>query len=120
MDGCPATSSVGSEASLRIETMRNSPPRRVNHMPNGPIRQCRVSLEAAGYADRAEVRRGSYAELAASLSLQLMKIGVRAVVAAGWEVVDQPASTFAETFYSRMVAGTVFGESVGAAREIVL
>ncbi len=61
-------------------------------------------------------RRSSYADLAASMSLQLMRIGVRAVVAAGWAVDDRAALVFAEHFYSQMTGGGAFGQSVGNAR----
>lgn len=63
-------------------------------------------------------RRGSVHLLAASVARELMSIGVRAVVAAGWTVDDQGALAFAETFYGRMVTeGASFGDAVGAARQ---
>lgn len=65
-----------------------------------------------------ERRRGSVHLLAASVARELMGIGVRAVVAAGWTVDDQGALAFAETFYGRMVAeGASFGDAVSAARQ---
>jgi CHAT domain len=54
--------------------------------------------------------------LAASISRELMEIGVRAVVAAGWSVDDAAALKFAKTFYGQMLAGVGFGEAVTAAR----
>lgn len=63
-------------------------------------------------------RRGSVHLLAASVARELMSIGVRAVVAAGWTVDDQGALAFAETFYGELVAqGASFGDAVGAARQ---
>lgn len=63
-------------------------------------------------------RRGSVHLLAASVARELMAIGVRAVVAAGWTVDDQGALAFAETFYGRMVGeGASFGDAVSAARQ---
>ena len=56
-------------------------------------------------------------ELAASLARELMDMGVKAVVAAGWSVSDKPAAAFAETFYDRMVSGDMFGDAVRAARQ---
>jgi CHAT domain-containing protein len=44
-------------------------------------------------------------------------MGVRAVVAAGWEVDDDAAQTFAQTFYDRMLSGASFGEAVFRARK---
>ena len=61
------------------------------------------------------VRPGSPG-LAANLATQLIEAGVRCVIAAGWEVRDDAAQLFAETFYDRFLAGESFGESVLAAR----
>ena len=55
--------------------------------------------------------------LAANLGMQFIKMGVRAVVAAGWAVDDAAALAFANTFYRLMLAGETFGEAVRAARE---
>jgi tetratricopeptide (TPR) repeat protein len=54
--------------------------------------------------------------LAANLAVQFIKMGVRAVIAAGWAVQDQAAQTFAETFYRHMSKGQRFGEAVRLAR----
>jgi pimeloyl-ACP methyl ester carboxylesterase/tetratricopeptide (TPR) repeat protein len=53
---------------------------------------------------------------AASLAAQFIKMGVRAVVAAGWAVDDTAANAFAEKFYTCMLENCSFGESVTAAR----
>jgi hypothetical protein len=50
------------------------------------------------------------------MSIAIMETGVRAVVAAGWAVNDGAASTFAQSFYSSMIEGYAYGESVSAAR----
>jgi CHAT domain-containing protein len=55
--------------------------------------------------------------LAASIARELMEIGVRAVVAAGWAVEDTAAVTFAKTFYGKMLAGSGFGDATLAARK---
>ena len=55
--------------------------------------------------------------LAANLATEFIRIGVRAVVAAGWAVDDQAAGTFAVRFYEEMLRGTPFGEAVRAARQ---
>ena len=60
-----------------------------------------------------------YNELAANLAVQFVRMGVKAVIAAGWAVNDQAGLTFAECFYTRMLAGEFFGEAVRAAREEV-
>jgi beta-lactamase superfamily II metal-dependent hydrolase len=54
--------------------------------------------------------------LAASVSRELMRIGVRAVVAAGWAVDDEAAAVFAETLYGRLLRGEFFGKAVHQAR----
>jgi pimeloyl-ACP methyl ester carboxylesterase len=55
--------------------------------------------------------------LAANIGIQFIRMGVRAVVTAGWAVSDQAALVFAETFYRRMLDGEAFGDAVRAARE---
>jgi pimeloyl-ACP methyl ester carboxylesterase len=60
---------------------------------------------------------GEYNLLAANLAIQFVNMGVKAVVAGGWAVDDAAASAFATSFYTHMLAGEPFGESVRAARE---
>ena len=48
--------------------------------------------------------------------MELIKMGVRAVVAAGWEVDDAAAKTFAEVFYQCMLDNMRFGDAVKSAR----
>ncbi|HZA99113.1 MAG TPA: CHAT domain-containing protein, partial [Gemmatimonadales bacterium] len=48
---------------------------------------------------------------------ELIKIGVRCVVAAGWAVNDDAAKAFAETFYSALLRNERFGNAVAQARE---
>jgi hypothetical protein len=55
-------------------------------------------------------------ELAAGLAQQLIRIGVRCVVAAGWAVSDGAAAAFATTFYRRLLAGQRFMDAAQAAR----
>lgn len=55
-------------------------------------------------------------ELAASLSLQLMRNGVKAVVAAGWAVDDRAAQVFARTLYTGLLDGERYGDAVHRAR----
>ncbi len=55
--------------------------------------------------------------LAANLADQFIRMGVRAVVAAGWAVEDGAAKTFASRFYSDMLAGAPFGRAVLEARK---
>ena len=59
----------------------------------------------------------AFSRLAANVAYQLIQMGVRAVVAAGWAVDDQAAKDFARRFYEEMLAGQEFGKAVLAARE---
>ncbi|MGF1546656.1 MAG: CHAT domain-containing protein [Thiotrichales bacterium] len=66
-----------------------------------------------------QVDRGAIAfnRLAYSVARELIEIGVRAVVVAGWAVHDQAANLFAETFYTRLIReNRPFGEAVFDAR----
>ncbi|MDP9388507.1 MAG: CHAT domain-containing protein [Actinomycetota bacterium] len=55
--------------------------------------------------------------LAASVARELMRIGVQAVVAAGWAVDDAAAVVFAETFYRQLLGGAFFGAAVQCSRQ---
>ncbi|MBT0609189.1 CHAT domain-containing protein [Aequorivita echinoideorum] len=55
-------------------------------------------------------------KLAANIGTQLISIGVKAVIAAGWAVNDAAAHDFAQIFYSSMFAGDNFGDAVKKAR----
>ncbi|MEX0803982.1 MAG: CHAT domain-containing protein [Candidatus Binatia bacterium] len=55
--------------------------------------------------------------LAANLAGELIRMGVHAVVAAGWAVDDDAARTFAEVFYRELLAGVPFGRAVHRARK---
>lgn len=57
--------------------------------------------------------------LAANLGAELIGMGVRAVVAAGWAVNDEGARLFANVFYEAMLSGKTFGYAVRKARETV-
>lgn len=55
-------------------------------------------------------------KLAANVGTQLIAIGVKAVVVAGWAVDDTAARVFAEKLYDEMLSGVRFGEAVTTAR----
>lgn len=57
-------------------------------------------------------------EVAAGVGTQLVEMGAKAVIVAGWEVDDAAAKCFSETFYRFMLDGRSFGESVRFARKI--
>lgn len=56
------------------------------------------------------------ARFAASVAEELIKKGVRCVIAAGWAVSDAAAQTFATTFYRHLAANERFIDAVTAAR----
>lgn len=58
-------------------------------------------------------------KLAANIATQLIGMGVKAVVAAGWEVSDDAAHRFASSFYTEVLAGVPFGQAVFRARNAV-
>jgi len=60
-----------------------------------------------------------YHRLAANVATQLIRMGVRAVIAAGWAVDDGAAKAFARQFYEEILAGRHFGEAVVEARREV-
>lgn len=56
------------------------------------------------------------AEFAANIAEELIQVGVRCVIAAGWAVEDGPAEKFATTFYASLLGGARFIEAVSTAR----
>ena len=64
----------------------------------------------------AEGVRTGWARLAANVATQLIAMGTRVVIAAGWAVDDAAARTFAQTFYAEMLGGMQFGAAVTTAR----
>ncbi len=67
--------------------------------------------------DRPVGRDVEFNRLAASLARQLIDMGVRAVVVAGWAVDDRAGQSFAEAFYRYLVGeGRAFGMAVHQAR----
>jgi CHAT domain-containing protein/pimeloyl-ACP methyl ester carboxylesterase len=56
------------------------------------------------------------AAFAANIAEELIKVGVRCVIAAGWAVEDGPAEKFATAFYAALLGGARFIEAVSDAR----
>lgn len=65
---------------------------------------------------KTEIHAAQHNLLAANLGVQFIRMGVRAVVCAGWAVDDFAAITFATVFYKQMLKGESFGESIRLAR----
>jgi hypothetical protein len=59
----------------------------------------------------------AFHRLAANLGTAFIRMGARAVIAAGWAVNDAAAKTFAYGFYDELFAGNAFGDAVLRARE---
>ncbi len=57
--------------------------------------------------------------LASSLALQFIKMGAKAVVAAGWRVDDADGLAFAQRLYTCLLAGMGFGSAVREARNAI-
>lgn len=55
-------------------------------------------------------------KLAASFAQQLIELGVKAVVAAGWAIDDAAAQVFSETCYNVLLRGETFGSAIVEAR----
>lgn len=66
---------------------------------------------------KTENRTAHFNKLAANLGVQFIRMGVRAVVCAGWAVEDRAALVFAETFYTRLSRGDAFMWAVQRARQ---
>lgn len=58
-------------------------------------------------------------KLAASIGTELIKNGVKAVIAAGWAINDDAALEFARVFYSYLFDGETFGNAVLQARKSI-
>lgn len=95
-------------------------PSMLEQMPVAPdlffVNCCHVGGIDADRETALAVRRP---ELAASIAVQLIRMGVRGVVAAGWAVNDRLARAFASHFYQGFLAAQEFGRAVHTARAAV-
>lgn len=73
--------------------------------------------EAAEGKPRALGALSDYNLFAANVATQFIRLGVRAVIAAGWAVDDAAGKVFAMAFYDAMIKGESFGTAVRRARE---
>ena len=74
---------------------------------------CHLAARDAGEL----LKKTNHVRFAAGVAEELIAIGVRCVIAAGWAVDDVAASTFATTFYGALVHGCRFIDAVAQARE---
>ena len=56
-------------------------------------------------------------EFAANIAVELVKLGARCVIAAGWAVDDKIAAIFGLAFYEAMLNGETFGDATWTARK---
>ncbi|MCG3146489.1 MAG: hypothetical protein HONDAALG_04582 [Gammaproteobacteria bacterium] len=96
------------------------------YLTPGDIRQMRWVPELVfincchlGRTDGPAESSPHYNLLAASVAVEFIKMGVKAVIAAGWAVDDAAGRQFAVSFYRHMLGGAGFGHAVRAAREEV-
>jgi hypothetical protein len=91
-------------------------PNEIRTMPVVPelvfVNCCHLARSSAAVLDAPSDR----ATFAAGVATELIEIGVRCVIAAGWAVEDEAASTFATTLYDRLVQGDRFIDAVARAR----
>ncbi len=86
----------------------------MRYVPELVFLNCCHLGQTKGSAEQPHVQ---FHRLASNLGTQLIQMGVRAVVAAGWAVDDKDAKIFARKFYEGMFRGLPFGEAVQLARE---
>jgi hypothetical protein len=67
--------------------------------------------------DGVGAREYDRARFASGVAEELIRTGVRCVVAAGWAVEDVPAEAFAATFYEALVGGARFIDAAALARQ---
>lgn len=79
-----------------------------------------ASSDSESLLKRVEAHRYDRAEFAAGIARNLIEIGVKCVVAAGWAVEDNAAKLFATTFYAQLIEGERFCDAVAEARKSAL
>ena len=78
--------------------------------------QGRIDPEAEFRAGE-RAQRGRWPDLATSVAVELIKLGVRAVIAAGWAVDDAAAESFAIEFYEQLLGRQTLGTAALKARK---
>lgn len=68
---------------------------------------------------QAEEQNFNRNRLAANIGTQLIQIGVKAVIVAGWAIDDTAAVDFCEEFYKCLLSGSAFGDATKAARKLI-
>ncbi|HEV8095098.1 MAG TPA: CHAT domain-containing protein [Burkholderiales bacterium] len=100
-------------------------PREIHNMRVVPelvfVNCCHLAARDAAELLRADrpvySARSDPARFAAGVAEELIKIGVRCVIAAGWAIDDAAAGAFATSFYESLLRGQRFIDAVADARE---
>ncbi|MCO5276807.1 MAG: CHAT domain-containing protein [Saprospiraceae bacterium] len=85
----------------------------LSYVPEFIFINCCYSIDMTGLDEKYYKGRSN---LAANIGTQLIKMGVKAVVAAGWAVNDAAAHTFSTELYRKLFDGYEFGDAVLSAR----
>ena len=108
---CPQTGMVLGDGLLWTAGAVNQ----LTHVPELVFLNCCYLGQINARAEKTAATR--FHELAANLATQFIRIGAKAVIAAGWAVDDSAATTFATTFYRAMLEdGAEFIDAVTQAR----
>ncbi len=83
------------------------------------INCCHVGKVEPNREAEQRAQRERRPDLAAGLAVQLVRMGVRGVVAAGWEVDDNNGRRFAGRFYDSLLGGQNFGGAILDARSLI-
>ncbi|MDN5767236.1 MAG: CHAT domain-containing protein [Humibacillus sp.] len=110
----PATPAKATSAAATTPPGNTSP---TTPGSTGPVPPTPTSTPPQPSAGTEEAPAGNYHRLAADFATELIETGVSAVVACGWAVDDEAASTFAQTFYRELINDATLGEAVAHARQ---
>lgn len=80
------------------------------------INCCHLASMDLVEADARDAAVNDRSKLASSFAQEVIRMGVRAVIAAGWAINDDAAKVFSETCYGALLKGYTFGKAVLLAR----
>jgi CHAT domain/Lecithin:cholesterol acyltransferase len=92
-------------------------PNEIANLPQVPELVFVNCCHLGGHDASQTLRLDSPVAFAAAVADELIRIGVRCVVAAGWAVDDEPAKVFACSFYDTLLKGAPFVQAVTQARK---
>ena len=92
-------------------------PQQIGQLPSPPELVFINSCFLGKVSTMSEEYSANRYKLAANIGTQLIELGVKAVVVAGWEVDDNAGAGFAKIFYEKMTNGYSFGDAVLEARK---